>query len=91
MSTTAAPLTSKHRTTFSVFSTSDPHGDDRVVFKQNVDDGDEAHALVMLGSTFRELGAPGVITVTVEPGDLLNVERDVESYPFVQPDNASGR
>jgi hypothetical protein len=73
--------TIKHVSLFELFVPLD-RGPDSVVFKQVVDEGEEAHAIVMKGNTFRELGEPEIITVTIRPGDLLNA---------AQPDNASER
>lgn len=92
-----AVRTSRHQTVFSVFKPADDDGEDKVVFKQVVDEGEEYHAFVMQGNTFRELGEPLLITVTVEPGDTLNdVADDVPqerwvSRTNVQPPNASER
>jgi hypothetical protein len=75
--------TIKHSTLFELFVPLDRGPvEDKVVFRQVAEEGEDVHALVMKGNTFRELGEPEIITVTIRPGDLLNA---------AQPDNASER
>lgn len=62
------PTTVQHRTTFRKVHEDRTHAE----FEQVRDDGEEGHALDLLLSSWTDLGEPDVITVTVQPGDLLN-------------------
>lgn len=41
-------------------------------FLSDTEDGDPRHVLYMERDLWHEMGTPATVTVTVEPGDLLN-------------------
>ena len=43
-----------------------------VLFSEEIDESKVARTVVMSSVDFVEMGSPEVITVTIEPGDLLN-------------------
>lgn len=47
---------------------------EEAVFVQSHDEGETSEEYRMSGLLWREMGSPEIITVTVQPGDLLNPE-----------------
>jgi len=45
---------------------------DRVLFRENLDEPGIARGVTFSGADYLDMGAPKVITVTIDPGDTLN-------------------
>lgn len=45
---------------------------DRVLFRQELDEPGVARGVSFAAADWHDMGEPGVITVTIEPGDRLN-------------------
>jgi len=63
-------MTSKQSVLMSIIRT---NAED-VLFSEEIDESKVARTVVMSSVDFVDMGSPEVITVTIEPGDLLNDE-----------------